>query len=953
MKKIFTKLMLLAVAAAALVSCENNYEEQAPVAELTQTVTLLADKTAVRTELIDGVPNWSKGDAVGVYLEDHTKHYKFENTAEGASPTATFKGQTAVANTLFVYYPYTSNGVADNGAKVDIPVNQEPTATSFDGKADIMLAKPVTLDEEGKQVGNLEFARLGAIVKVVLKDKTGNLAGQHVSSLTMTTAAEKAYLTGRVYIDVKNQELGELYNGGSTSVNATYTEATQYEVNGENATYLIVYPQTLAAESTLSFEASTDGYAISKSIELGQDIVLAPGKVTTLNVSLAADNLVKEETGLALPFEDDFARFELNAGEPAITSLGDNYSAIENIYQSKEIDGAIKFGTSSKAGSITTVALNLSQPFTVIVGALGYKDTETVMKVTVGEVSKTINLTTTEAYYGVEFEAATKKSAVTIETAQNGKRFHLSDLQVVAGHDVVLPTLPPVLTVTKSEISVSHEGATETFTYGVANPVDDVTATVTVTEDVDWITIADNNGTVTVTVAANDAEEAREGVITVTYGELTKTVTVNQNGKPAAGEQTAQYVKVTSTSDITSGTYLIVYESKSYVFNGGLATASIDAIGNYKSVTISNNTIESNATTDAMAFVYDASNKSFKGVGGAYIGRTANSNGMDEHATTVRTHTSVTISNGNAIITSSGGPNLQFYDATGSSRFRYFASAQKAIQLYKLVSGEGGGSTPEPEPATPEWGTVTAPAEEVAAAGGSASISYSVTNAVEGKFASATTTATWITDFAYTADKVTFNVAANTGAARTATVTLSYEGITETKNVTVSQAAGNTGGGTTVKGYKKVTTVTSGKKYIIVGGGTAKAMVPATGATKFSAADVTITNDVIESNATTDAYAVTFTTNSDGYKIKFVKSGVTYYIAYSGSSTNFAVGTSTTYYWKVAAASKAGTFAITASQNATRAITWRAGTTNKFAPYATSNINGSEYYNVDLYEYQD
>ena len=60
MKKIFTKLMLLAVAAAALVSCENNYEEQAPVAELTQTVTLLADKTAVRTELIEGVPHWSK-----------------------------------------------------------------------------------------------------------------------------------------------------------------------------------------------------------------------------------------------------------------------------------------------------------------------------------------------------------------------------------------------------------------------------------------------------------------------------------------------------------------------------------------------------------------------------------------------------------------------------------------------------------------------------------------------------------------------------------------------------------------------------------------------------------------------------------------------------------------------------------------------------------------------------
>lgn len=533
MKKIFTKLMLLAVAAAALVSCENNLNEENPAVEFLQEVVLTAEKPAeVRTELIEGVPHWSKGDAVGVYLEDHTKHYKFDNTAEGVSPTATFKGQTAVANTLFVYYPYTSNGVADNGAKVDIPVNQDPTATSFDGKADIMLAKPVTLDEEGMQVGNLEFARLGAIVKVVLKDKTGNLAGQHVSTLTMTAESN---LVGRVYIDVKNQELGELYNGGSTSVNATYTEATQYEVDGTNATYLIVYPQTLAAESTLSFEAVTEGFAISKSIKLGQDIVLESGKMTTLNVNLAAENVVPEDKGLALPFKDDFARFELNAGEPAITSLGDNYSAIENIYKSKEIDGAIKFGTGSKAGSITTVALNLSQPFTVILAAKCYGSDKTTVNVTVGSVTKPVTLTSTLAYYAVEFDAASKKEAVTVAASgTSNQRFHFDDLQVVAGHDVVLPTLPPVLTVTKSEISVSHEAATETFIYSVANLVEGESATVT--DNVDWITTLVSGTTVTVTVEANEAEEAREGVITVAYtGAESKTVTVKQAAKPAEG----------------------------------------------------------------------------------------------------------------------------------------------------------------------------------------------------------------------------------------------------------------------------------------------------------------------------------------------------------------------------------------------------------------------------------
>ena len=805
MKKIFTKLMLWAVVATALVSCENNFEDATiNGGELTQTVTLSANKpTEVRTEIIEGVPYWSKGDQIGVYTTQvkDADNYAFANDNNEATLTTSFTGTTAVANTLFVYYPYTnfSNPVTEKGVKVEILANQEPTAASFDGRTDLMIAKPVTLDAEGKQLSDLEFARVAAIVKIVLKDKTGNLAGQHVSSLTMTAATN---LVGRLYLDVVNQEIftgegGGLYYGGAKSVNATYTEATQYEINGENATYVVVYPQTLATGSKLTFEASTEGYAISKEITLPSDIELLAGKVTTLNVSLAAENVVKEEAGLALPFKDDFARVAYDASEGGIdlSVLGENYSAMDKVYKAKVGNGGVlKLGTSSVEGYFTTVALDLSKPFTVFVEAQRYgTSTSDKLQITVGsQVLTSANLTADSKYYVFEFEAASKKEQVEIRTI---KRAYINDLQIVEGHGLDVPTLPAVLTVSTAEISgVSHEGEDKTFTYSVANPVEGVSATVT--DNADWITTADNNGTVTVTVAANEAEEAREGVVTVTYGDLTETVTVKQNAKPAeGGAQTAQYVKVTSTSDITSGTYLIVYESKSYAFNGGLATASIDAAGNYKSVTISNNTIESNATTDALAFVYDATNKSFKGVGGAYIGRTATSNGMDESSTTVRTHSSVTISDGNAIITSSGGPNLQFYDSGSNSRFRYYSTTQKAIQLYKLVSGSSeGGDTPD-VPATPEL-AVNPATVEVAAAGGNAEFGYTVTNPAEGVSVVASTTVDWISDFNYaTTGKVTFTVAENTVAeAREAVITLAYTGA-ESKTVTVKQAAAEVGGG--------------------------------------------------------------------------------------------------------------------------------------------------------------
>ena len=91
--------------------------------------------------------------------------------------------------------------------------------------------------------------------------------------------------------------------------------------------------------------------------------------------------------------------------------------------------------------------------------------------------------------------------------------------------------------------------------------------------------------------------------------------------------------------------------------------------------------------------------------------------------------------------------------------------------------------------------TVTATEVNVDAAAGNGEIAYSVENSVSGTTVSASTTATWITNFSYTtAGKVIFSVSANTGAERSAVVTLTYPGAAESKNVTVKQAAGQGGG---------------------------------------------------------------------------------------------------------------------------------------------------------------
>ena len=76
---------------------------------------------------------------------------------------------------------------------------------------------------------------------------------------------------------------------------------------------------------------------------------------------------------------------------------------------------------------------------------------------------------------------------------------------------------------------------------------------------------------------------------------------------------------------------------------------------------------------------------------------------------------------------------------------------------------------------------------ELAADATSGTISYSISNPVEGKSISASTTADWISNFEYTDNTVTFTTEANTTtAARTADITLKYDGATD-KVVTITQ----------------------------------------------------------------------------------------------------------------------------------------------------------------------
>lgn len=186
-------------------------------------------------------------------------------------------------------------------------------------------------------------------------------------------------------------------------------------------------------------------------------------------------------------------------------------------------------------------------------------------------------------------------------------------------------------------------------------------------------------GTTTVTVTSAETYS-----YTAATCDFTLTVTAPEGKTTSATALANVFEKVTSTSDLTSGEYLIVYEEGSVAFDGGLET--LDAVSNTISVTIDNGEIEATEANLAATFTIDVTAGTIKSKSGQYIGQESDANGL-KAGETAYTNTISIDDEGNATVVASGGAYLRYNAASGQNRFRYFKSntytGQKAIQLYK------------------------------------------------------------------------------------------------------------------------------------------------------------------------------------------------------------------------------------------------------------------------------
>ena len=225
----------------------------------------------------------------------------------------------------------------------------------------------------------------------------------------------------------------------------------------------------------------------------------------------------------------------------------------------------------------------------------------------------------------------------------------------------------------------SEEGTTLIYTTDGSNPSESATALLT----------DGNTAEVTITEACTIKAVARDG--DANESEVaTLAVTISEPVQPG---ESRTYQKVTSAGQLTDGKYLIVYDYdndpslvKDVAFNGNLTT--LDVANNTVDVTIDGNQIK----TDANAyFTIKAINRdgsySIQSASGKYIGGKAKGINVSDTYTDNYAHTISIDAEGNAELVSNS-VYLKFNNASDQSRFRYYASGQQPIQLYKEVTGD-------------------------------------------------------------------------------------------------------------------------------------------------------------------------------------------------------------------------------------------------------------------------
>lgn len=555
MKTFFKSILAVAVCASLFAACskDDTVSDPSNGRKVTMTVSAsseLESASGSRTtyDPLTGKVSWNATGEFLQVLETAASTTVFATSQEGvisgdiAKFAVTFP---ANENTPLVYnavYPasawVTSSNTDITNMKVITPTVQQPTATSFDSNADLLIAKSISVESQPTEL-QMSFGRAVAIGKMTVK----NLASAESVLGVKFTAPDKK-VTGRSYVDMTAGTIKEYgyINNFADNVTLNYSSEMNITANSEAGmtAYFTCFPFEVAAGETFTVTVTTASKIFTKTVTVqeGRTLAFAAGDSSTFAVDMTGATEEENETLsgdyviTATQSETTYAMSSLAEGSRlapvvitpsnpyktgdetliwTITKSGDNYTISQG-------ENYLSWESGNSATTSTT-------PYELVITK---NKSEGTYQIASAATPSRILAKNTQATYGFGFYTGSQTK----------------DLTLIPAEYVKLPEItldPSTLTLSYNDTETHYIPVTlkNAETQDVSVAIYDGTEG---TEQPDWITTGDYNGgenRLEVAATENTVATPRTARIVLTattsLGTANATLLITQNSKPEGG----------------------------------------------------------------------------------------------------------------------------------------------------------------------------------------------------------------------------------------------------------------------------------------------------------------------------------------------------------------------------------------------------------------------------------
>lgn len=555
MKTFFKSILAVAVCASLFAACskDDTVSDPSNGRKVTMTVTAsseLESASGSRTtyDPLTGKISWNETGEYLQVFETAASKTTYANSQEGTVSDGTAKFAVSFpenTNTPLVYnavYPasawVTSSNTDITNMKVITPTVQQPTATSFDSNADLLIAKSISVESQPTEL-QMSFGRAVAIGKMTVK----NLASAESVLGVKFTAPDKK-VTGRSYVDMTAGTIKEYgyINNFADNVTLNYSSEMNITANSEAGmtAYFTCFPFEVAAGETFTVTVTTATKIFTKTVTVqeGRALAFAAGDSSTFAVDMtdAAEETTETLSGdyviTATQSEITYAMSSLADGSRlapvvitpsnpyktgdetliwTITKSGDNYTISQG-------ENYLSWESDNSATTSTT-------PYELVITK---NKSEGTYQIASAATPSRILAKNTQAAYGFGFYTGSQTKDLTLIPAEYVKLPQITLDQTtltLSYNDTETHYIPVTLKNAETQdVSVAIYDGTEG------------------TEQPDWITTGDYNGSenrLEVAATENTVATPRTArlVLTATtsLGTANATLLITQNSKPEGG----------------------------------------------------------------------------------------------------------------------------------------------------------------------------------------------------------------------------------------------------------------------------------------------------------------------------------------------------------------------------------------------------------------------------------